>query len=87
MSDSTGWDHPPPDTNATNADSMPSAEAQAARERAKEIMEASRNGKPGEADAMMGQRRPQGAGMPIEWIKNKLSRKDKGKQEGDGVVR
>lgn len=56
MSGSSSWNTSgfafSPNTNTMDEASMPSKQAQAARERAAEIIEASKNGKPGEADAM-----------------------------------
>jgi hypothetical protein len=43
-----------PNSNVMNSDSMPSDQAQAARERTLEIMDSLKNGKPGEADTMYG---------------------------------
>jgi len=47
-----------PQNNTMDAESMPSKQAQAARERAAEVIEASKNEKPGEADAMCVSRVP-----------------------------
>lgn len=76
---------------------MPSDKAQAARERAKEVILALEDGKSGDADRMMGDREPKGnvGLLPVDWMKSKFSRKKKGeegKKEGkkdvsDGVVR
>lgn len=66
---------------------MPSDKAQAAREKAKEIMLALEDGKPGEADKMMGARPVKGnvGIIPMDWLKSKFSSKKDKKQ--DGVVR
>jgi len=45
-------------SSVMNAERMPSAEAEYARARTAEIMEALRNGKPGEADKMLGKAPP-----------------------------
>ena len=75
---------------------MPSDKAQAARERAKEIMLALEDGKKGDADRMMGAREPKGnvGLLPIDWMKTKFSRKKssegkaaEGKKGEDGAVR
>lgn len=97
MSGSSPWNTSgfasPPNTNVLDENSMPSDKAQAARDRAKEIMDASRNGKPGDADRMMGEREPKGTAglLPIDWMKSKFGRSKKGKggkeEKGDGVVR
>ena len=66
---------------------MPSDKAEAARQKAKEIMLALEDGKPGEADKMMGARDPKGnvGIVPIGWLKSKFtSKKDK---KRDAVVR
>ena len=47
-----------PNTNAMDENSMTSDTAQAARERAKEIMNALGSGQPGDADKLMGKREP-----------------------------
>ena len=72
---------------------MPSERAAAARDRTAEIMDGLHNGKPGEADAMMGKREPKGTAgiIPVDWIKTKFSggkkEKAKAEKEGDGVIR
>ena len=78
-----------PNTNTMDANSMPSDKAQAAREKAKEIMLALEDGKPGDADKMMGARDPKGniGIIPIDWMKKKLSGGKKEKKESAKVVR
>lgn len=71
---------------------MPSDKAQAARERTKEIMRALEDGKPGEADRMMGERPVKGnvGLLPIDWMRSKFkkaSKESKKEKEGDGIVR
>lgn len=96
MSGSSSWNDSgfafSPNTNTMDPASMPSDKAQAARERAKEIMLALEDGKPGAADRMMGDREAKGniGILPIDWMKGKFSRKKstEGKEgKGDGVVR
>lgn len=70
---------------------MPSDKAQAAREKAKQVMLSLEDGKPGEADNMMGKREAKGSYgiIPLDWVKSKFSgSKDKKKEsKDDGVVR
>lgn len=70
---------------------MPSDKAQAAREKAKEIMLALEDGKPGAADQMMGKREPKAGNgiIPLDWIASKFSKKEKTekKKKNDGVIR
>ena len=94
MSGSSPWNDSgfafAPNTNTMDAQSMPSDKAQAAREKAKEIMLALEDGKPGDADKLMGKREPKGnAGIiPLDWMKSKFSGKaKKDKKADDGVVR
>jgi hypothetical protein len=77
-----------PNSNTMNADAMPSDKAQAAREKAIEIMNAVKEGKPGEADAMMGKREPQGNRgiIPLDWVKSKFSGGKKNKDGKGGKV-
>ena len=58
---------------------MPSNEAQAAREKALHIMNALKEGKPGEADEMMGKREAKGTAgiIPLDWMKSKFGGKKK----------
>ena len=73
-----------PNTNTLDANTMPSDKAEAARQKAKEIMLALEDGKPGDADKMMGAREPKGnvGIIPIDWLKTKFgSKKDKKKDE------
>lgn len=94
MSGSSPWNDSgfaaAPNTNTMDANAMPSDKAQAARERAREIMDALDSDKPGAADRMMGEREPKGnvGLLPIDWLKTKFKKgpKDKNK-ESDGVVR
>lgn len=67
--------------------SMPSERAEAARQKAKEIMLALEDGQPGDADRMMGPRKPQGnvGIIPMDWLKSKFSSKKEKKQ--DAVIR
>ena len=67
---------------------MPSDAAQAARAKAKKVMEALESGEPGAADKMMGKREPKGniGIIPLDWLKTKFSGK-KGKKTGDVVIR
>ncbi|KAK5174162.1 uncharacterized protein LTR77_001242 [Saxophila tyrrhenica] len=92
MSGSSSWNTSgfafAPSTNANDASSMPSDKAQAARERAAEIIEASKNGKQGEADAMLGRREAKGnvGIIPLDWVKTKFSRGKKEKKADVKVV-
>ncbi|KAK3049996.1 hypothetical protein LTR09_008651 [Extremus antarcticus] len=95
MSGSSSWNDSgfafAPNTNTMDAQTMPSDKAQAARERAAEIIEASKNGKPGEADAMMGKREPQGNRgiIPLDWLatKFKSEKKEKKEKRDEKVIR
>lgn len=95
MSGSSSWNDSgfafAPNTNTMDQTTMPSKEAQAAREKTLEIMNALKDGKPGEADAMMGKREAKGTAgiVPLDWVKSKFGGKKKeGKEEkGDGMIR
>lgn len=87
-----------PNDNTLDKDTMTSTEAQDARTRSAAVMEALRNGKPGEADRLMGERVDPGtrAWTPIGWlgmkiVEKKRAKKEKkereGKEKGDGIVR
>lgn len=54
---------------------MPSKEAQIARAKTEDIMDALRYGKPGEAEAMLGKRERNGDGA-LRWMKKKFGKKD-----------
>ncbi|KAK3704395.1 hypothetical protein LTR37_013818 [Vermiconidia calcicola] len=94
MSGSSSWNTDgfafAPNTNAMDAETMPSDKAQAAREKALEVMNSLKEGKAGEADKAMGPREPQGQYgiLPLDWFKHKFSsgKKDK-KAKGETVVR
>lgn len=72
---------------------MPSDKAEAARQRSKEIMMALQDGKPGDADKMMGDRNHQSQSglVGLGWLKDKFGGKKKQKEEkeekSDGVIR
>lgn len=96
MSGSSPWNHGAfsfsPNTNTMDDKAMQSDKAAAARARAKEILLALEDGKPGAADRMMGEREPKGnvGLLPIDWMKTKFARRKSSKgqgKEGDGVVR
>lgn len=80
----------PSNTNTMDPESMPSDKAQAAREKAKEIMAALQDGKPGEADKLMGKNENNNGLTPLGWFKSKVggSKKEKKeKKEKDAVIR
>lgn len=93
MSGSSSWNTSgfafAPNTNVNDPESMPSDKAQAAREKAKEIMLALEDGKPGDADRMMGPRPAKGnvGIIPLDWVKSRFSNKKKEQKSEDGVVR
>ncbi|KAK5716232.1 hypothetical protein LTR17_016495 [Elasticomyces elasticus] len=66
-----------PNTNALDANTMPSDKAEAARQKSAAVMEALRNG--GDADAVMGKQKESGAKgiVPLGWLKSKMKRSDK----------
>ena len=68
---------------------MPSDKAQAARERATEVMEALNNGKPDAADEVMGKPEPKAGGgiVSLSWLKSKFSGGKKDKKTADTVIR
>lgn len=95
MSGSSSWNDSPyafaPNTNTMDAQSMPSDKAEAARRKAKEVMLALEDGKPGSADAMMGKPEPKGTTgiTPLHWMMSKFTsnKSKKEKTTDDGVVR
>lgn len=66
-------------TNAMDADRMPSEKAQAARMKSAEVMAALKKGQPGDADALMAPQKPEGSQnlLPLQWIKSKVTHKSK----------
>lgn len=61
---------------------MPSKEAQLARAKTEDIMDALRYGKPGEAEAMLGKQERNGDGA-LRWVKKKFGGKKGDVGEGD----
>ena len=78
-----------PNINADDPNATPSQEGQDARERAKEVLYTLEDGKPGDADRLIGSREPTGIAKPIDWMRRKLSggKKKKEKAKDDGVIR
>ncbi|WPG97838.1 Hypothetical protein R9X50_00061900 [Acrodontium crateriforme] len=72
-----------PNTNVMDPESMPSAEAQAARARAAEIMAALKKGEPGDADKLMGKESPRSGRrlFQVERAFNKITGKSTTKDE------
>ncbi|KAF7845908.1 hypothetical protein BT93_L0104 [Corymbia citriodora subsp. variegata] len=63
----------PTNGNVMNAQSMTSPEAQAARVRAQEIMAASKNGKPGDGDRLLGRQQNYNSLIPgVASLKKRL---------------
>jgi hypothetical protein len=80
----------PANANTMDAESMPSDKAQAARDKAKEIMLALQDGKPGDADRLMGKNENNNGTTPLGWFKSKISgskKEKKEKKEKDAVIR
>lgn len=76
-----------PSTNTLDRASMPSAEAEAARNKSAAVMDALRRGDAAEADRLMGkEHKPQGQIVPRPDVKGWFSKKFGGKKEvkGDG---
>ncbi|KAK5127161.1 hypothetical protein LTR85_008522 [Meristemomyces frigidus] len=78
---SSSWNTSPfafaPNTNAMDANSMPSDKAAAARMRSAEVMAALKSGEPGDADAIMGKQQQKGTQgiVPLQWLKRKMGNK------------
>ena len=83
-----------PNANVSNAETMTSPEAQAARARSAEIMAALKKGEPGDADKLMGEKKHHDSLLPgMGKLKSRLmggKKKEGGvvaKEKGDGVIR
>ena len=80
----------PSNANAMDAESMPSDKAQAARDKAAQIMQALQDGKPGDADRLMGKTANNNSITPLGWFKSKFgssNKEKKEKKEKDAVIR
>lgn len=81
-----------PNTSALDRNAMPSANAEAARQKSVLVMDALRRGDTAEADRLMGRENkpqgqivPRGSGNPKSWFKRKFGKEDKGEVlEGEG---
>lgn len=84
-----------PNTNVQDRETMPSAQAEAARQKADKVMAALRSGEPGAADRAMGSAKETGTKgiVPLQWLGSKFRMRNKEKvrkgkvEEDDGVIR
>lgn len=68
-------------TNTMDADAMPSEQAQAARNKTDEVMQALRSGEPGAADKAMGDSHQ--TGKSKGWLSSKMEKLRGGKSAGE----
>jgi hypothetical protein len=80
FANNSSWNTSPyafsPNTNTLNQESMPSKQAQAARDKSAQIMEALKNGDTAKANELMGKDETGGRMLPgVSWIKGKINRR------------
>lgn len=91
-----------PNTNTLDRESMPSAQAEAARQKSAQVMAALKSGEPGAADRVMGDQKESGSGrgggggskgvFPLQWMKAKMgggggkAKRKAGREDGKGLV-
>ncbi|KAK4545737.1 hypothetical protein LTR36_002691 [Oleoguttula mirabilis] len=77
-----------PNTNAMDANTMPSDKAAAARMKAAEVMAALKKGEQGDADAIMGKQQQKGTQgiLPLQWLMRKISSNSKSSTSGDSAT-
>ncbi|TKA76004.1 hypothetical protein B0A55_06672 [Friedmanniomyces simplex] len=82
-----------PNTNTMDPISMPSDKVDAARQKSAAVMAALREGRPGDADALMRKQEETGGKgiVPLRWLKKKMTGEGKKKEEveetgGKGIV-
>jgi len=75
-----------PNTNALDPVSMPSDKAEAARQKSAAVMAALKDGRTGDADALMGDQKETGTKgiVPLRWMKDKI--KGGSKKKEDAVI-